>query len=359
MNYLLIVLGSFLVAVITTPLTILLAKKFGLVDNPKRSHPAILHKKPIPRGGGIPTFLAIFLTTLLFTPLDQHLVGIFIGGLILVLVGVLDDKYDLNPYLRLIANFLAALVVVASGIGITWITNPFGGQIRFDQIILPFNFFGMHQLVLFADLFALVWIVWVMNALNWSSGVDGQLSGIVVVSTFIMGMVALKYVNSDPTQTPVAVLSFSVMGAYLGFLLFSFYPQKIMPGYGGSTLAGFLLAVLAILAGGKLATALLVLTVPLVDAFWAIIRRLLSRKSPVWGDRDHLHHHLLDLGFSIPQISLFYIFVCAIFGTVSLLLDSQSKLFALALVATGIFGLLITVSLVLRKRDANSKIPHH
>lgn len=350
MIYFLTVIVAFLTALVTTPLTIKFAKKWGFIDDPKRKHPAILHSSIIPRAGGVPTLISIIVTVLIFTNLDKHLIGILIAALLVVGVGVLDDKYDLNPYVRLLTNILAAIIVTIFGVGITWITNPLGGQIRFDQIVIPISFFGNHNIILLADLFAILWIVWVMNALNWSSGVDGQLSGIVVVSTFIIGLVALRYVGNDPTQTPVATLSFATMGAYLGFLLFSFYPQKIMPGYGGSTLAGFLLAVLAILAGGKLATTLLVLAVPLVDSFWAVLRRLLAKRSPVWGDREHLHHLLLDLGFSKRQIALFYWFVCAIFGLIALLLKSETKLFALGLLTTAVFALLITVTFLVRAR---------
>lgn len=359
MNFWLIILTSTFLSLFFTPLTIILAKKLGFVDNPHRKHPAILHQGFIPRAGGLPTVVSIIITVLIFTPLNQHLLGIFIGAIILVIVGILDDKFDLNPYLRLTTNILAALVVVAAGIGISWITNPLGGQIRFDQIIIPINFFGLHNIILLADIFALIWIVWVMNALNWSSGVDGQLSGMVVISTLIMGLVAMKYLTNDPTQTEVAILAFAVMGAYLGFLPFSFYPQKIMPGYSGSTLAGFMLAVMAILAGGKLATALLVLTIPLVDAFWAILRRLLQRKSPVWGDRDHLHHHLLELGWSKRTVALFYWVICAIFGTVALLLGSETKLFALGLITVGIFAFLLTISFALRKKHGLINKPNH
>lgn len=358
MNYLLIVFVSFLISFIATPLTIKFAKKWGFVDDPKRKHPAILHTQITPRAGGIPTLLALALTVIFFTNLDKHVIGILIAGTLVVGVGLLDDKYDVNPYLRLGTNILAALIVTGFGVGITWITNPLGGQIRFDQIIIPVNLFGIHNIILLADIFAVVWIVWVMNALNWSSGVDGQLSGIVVIATFIIGLVALRYVNTDPTQTAVVALSFAAMGAYLGFLPFSFFPQKIMPGYGGSTLAGFLLAVLAILAGGKLATALLILAVPLVDAFWAILRRILSKRSPVWGDREHLHHRLLDLGFSKRQIALFYWIVCAIFGLVALLLKSESKLFALGLLTTILLASLVTITFFFSKRNQASPKNH-
>lgn len=341
---------ALVISLVATPLIISLARKWGIMDYPTRAHPAILHHHPLPRAGGLPPLIAIISAYLLFAPVDKHIVGIFLASLVIVITGVLDDKYDLNPYLRLGTNILAVLIVVGSGVGITSINNPFDGEIRFDSIIVKFAFFGPHSIVVLADLFALFWIVWVMNALNWSSGVDGQLPGIVVVATLILGMVALRYVQTDPTQLPVAILAFVTAGAYLGFLPWSFYPQKIMPGYGGSTLAGFMLAVLSILAGGKLATALLVLAVPLIDSFWTILRRISQGDSPVWGDREHLHHKLLELGLTKRQVVLFYWVICAILGLAALNLDSQGKFFAGILILTMVLAVTLTITLTLKKQ---------
>ena len=317
------------ISLIFTPVTVWAAKKFSIVDFPWRPHPAILHKKPIPRAGGIATYLAIVASYLIYVSLsgsvnfDKHVIGILIAGFIVVVVGVLDDKYDLNPYFRLLTNFLAAGVIVASGVGITWLTNPFGGQIRLDEIIihfnfpdiLPFAFFaGHHSIVLLADIFAFIWIVWVMNALNWSSGIDGQLPGIATIGLIALGVAANRYIATDPSQLAVAILAFAAAGAFIGFLPWSFYPQKIMPGYSGAALAGMIIAALSILAGAKLATTFLLLIVPLVDGVWAIIRRLASGRSPVWGDKEHLHHQLLALGWSKPRVVIFYYILAACKG---------------------------------------------
>jgi len=271
---------AFFIALATTPLAIKLAWRFQLVDDPKkRKHPAHLYKKVIPRAGGVPIYLALLISGLVFLPPDQHLRGILSGVTVMMIIGVWDDRFDLNPYLRLIACFFAAGLVIASGIGITFITNPFNGIINLRPAI--------------AILFGLFWIVSLSNIVNWAKGFDGQLPGIVVIAGLTIALLAMKF-SADITQWPVAILASITAGAYLGFLPFNFYPQKIMPGYGGGTLAGFMLAVLAILSTTKVGTAIVVLGVPVIDALYSVTRRVVSGRSPVWGDRGHLHHKLLD-----------------------------------------------------------------
>lgn len=343
-----------------TPLVIKLAKKYAVLDLPGRLHPAILHVKPLPRAGGAAIFAAIFLIYLLFALFDSSLInkqviGVFLGASIVVIVGLLDDKYDLNPYVRLLSNFLAAGVVVAFGVGITFIASPLEGQIRFDEFIYNFTlpegmiFGGPHSIIFLADIFALLWIVWLMNAMNWSSGVDGQLSGITAIAVIALGFVAVRYLAVDPNQIPLALLAFVTAGAFLGFLPWSFYPQKIMPGYSGGALAGFLIAVLSILAGGKLAVAIIVMAVPLVDGLWAMSRRLLKGRSPVWGDKEHLHHQLLAFGWKIPQIALLYYSITIILAIIALNLGTRGKFFAIVMLFVLLFGGLVTISALLRK----------
>jgi len=362
MDFYLAAVLSLTVCFLVTPLVIIFAKKYSFIDFPTRPHPAIIHKKPLPRAGGAAIFFAIFTIyalAALFDPslITKHMVGVFLGGLIVVIVGLLDDKHDINPYVRLASNFLAAGVVVAFGVGITLIANPLGGQIRFDEIIFSFTlpnvgfFGGPHSIVLFADLFALLWIVWFMNAMNWSSGVDGQLSGVTAIAVITLGFVAIRYLDTDPNQVPLALLAFIAAGAFLGFLPWSFYPQKIMPGYSGGALAGYLIAVLSILAGGKLAVAAIVLSVPIIDGVWAMGRRVLKGKSPVWGDKEHFHHQLLSLGWKIPQIALLYYFITLTLAVIALSLGSKEKFFAIIMLFILIFAGLITITALLRKLD--------
>lgn len=354
MNFLLAGLTSFIVSLIATPVTIRWAKRFGFVDDPTTHiHPAIIHHIVTPRAGGIPILLAL-LPIIFFLPLDKHLTVILFSVIATVILGTADDKYDLPPALRLVAMFGIATITVLGGIGITFVTNPLGGEIRFDQLIWTVNFFGVHHLVVLADILAILWIVWVMNIISWSSAVDGQLSGIAAISAAVLALVSLKYLVADPTQTAVATLAFMTAGAYFGFLPYAAYPQRIMPGFGGATLAGYLLAVLAILSGGRVATAILVLAVPLLDGAYTIYRRLAAGKNPLRGDREHFHHKLLDLGMSKRNIAFFYWTLAAALGLAAISLDSRGKLFAAVLIALVAVAAFMTIGVILRKRHAAS-----
>jgi UDP-GlcNAc:undecaprenyl-phosphate GlcNAc-1-phosphate transferase len=317
-----------LVALIITPLTIFFYRSRGWIEDPrKKTRPQDTHSSPVPRGGGIPIFLSVLASALLFLPLDQHLKGILAGTTLIAMIGFLDDLFDLNPYLRLIACFLASWLVVLSGIGISFITNPFGGIINLNPIL--------------ATLFALFWITFLTNIVNWSKGFDGQLPGIAVIAALAIALLGFRF-SADITQWSVVILASITAGAYLGFLPFNFYPQKIMPGYGGGALAGFLLAILAILSTTKVGTAIVVLGVPLVDATYSIIRRLLQGRSPVWGDRGHLHHKILDeWHWGKRRAALFYWGITALLGTLALSLNSQQKFYTMAMLTIIIGGLLL------------------
>lgn len=332
MNLFLSAIAAFIATSLTIPLTIRFAKKYKLVDNPwKKPHPAQLNHRIVAKAGGIPIFLGLMIAIFLFIPIDKHILGIIFGTLILLIIGIIDDaSYNLSPFIRLIFQFLAAATVVASGVGITFITNPLGGIIRLDEIIIPFNFLGQHSIVLIADLFALVWIAWMMNMVNWSWGVDGQMPGTIAIAALTIGLIALRqYYQGDNNQLNLALLSFITMGSSVAFLIFNWYPAKIFPGDSASNILAFMIAVLCILSSAKLATAVIVLLVPTIDSFYTIFRRIISKKSPFHGDKKHLHHLLLQRGWSHRQISLFYILSCAILGLVATNLSSSGKLFTI------------------------------
>ncbi len=339
---------SFLITVLCLPPTISFARRFNLLDDPKlRPHPAHTQKRTVPRAGGLAVFITLISSILIFIPFNKTIAGILVSLTILLCVGLLDDKYQkLSPYLRLFSQFIAAVVVVSTGTTINFVTNPFGGIIHLDiAMLLP-------------DILAIAWIVWVMNMINWSKGVDGQMPGIVTVAAFVLGLLSLKLnLMQDPTQANVAKLAFITAGASLGLLIFNWYPAKIFPGFSGSTILGFMIAVLAILSGGKVATAGLVLIIPATDFAYTFLRRILQGKSPVWGDRGHLHHRLLEQGFTHQQISLFYIFGSAILGAAALKLSSGGKLFAALLVGSAILGVILWLNFFgqfLNRRDPDN-----
>lgn len=297
----------------------------------------------VPRGGGLPIFISIFITTLIFLPLDKHLLGILLATFFALMIGLFDDIKDISPTFRLFTNFLTAIIVVASGIGIAYLSNPFGGIIDLSQLQFHFSFLGNHSIWILADLLAVFWIVWCMNFVGWASGVEGQLPGFVSISAIFIGILGMKY-SSDLTQWPVIILAFTVAGAYLGFLPHNFYPQKIMPGYSGKSIAGLLLAILSILSGAKLATLIFLLGLPMLDAIFVLIYRLYHHKSPFISDNNHLHHQLLKIGWGRRRISIFYWSLSLILGFLSLLLNSQQKFYVFLGLAIIFFGVALKFS---------------
>lgn len=331
------------IAFISTPLVIWLAKKINIIDDPRKNkHPKVIHTYPVPRGGGLATFIGVVIATFIFLPIDKHVLGILLGAILIVVVGIIDDKYNINPYLRLIIQLITAGFPIAAGIGIAYLTNPFGGILDLSQLQVNFTLFGQqHSIWILSDAFALLWIVFMMNILNMGAkGVDGQLPGVVGVTAIIIAALSLQY-SADITQWPVIILAAITAGSYLGFLPWNFYPQKIMPGYSGSTLAGFLLAILAILSTTKVGTLVVCLGVPLIDTSYTIARRVLTGKSPVWGDRGHLHHRLLDVGLSKRQVAFFYWSVTAILGIIALSLNASYKFYTIIGITAIIGGLLL------------------
>ncbi len=304
---------SLTISLVITPLTVLFFKKRSWEIDPKKSpHPAHIHKEPVPKGGGFPIYVAILVTSLIFFKGDKHIDAILLAGLFTLIVGLIDDVRGVNPYVRLVMNFLVSLIIVASGIGISFITNPAGGIIDISGWLL-------------ADIFALIWIPSLMNAINWSSGVDGQISGVVTIAALFLGAVSLNY-SADITQWPVAILAFSLAGAFAGLTVFHFFPQKIMPGYSATSLAGLMLGVISILATGKVGTALMVLAVPLIDFGYIILKRIVTGKSPVWGDKDHLHHKLMEIGWGKRRIAFFYWGITLVLGIIALNFEARIKL---------------------------------
>ncbi len=343
---------SFIVSVILTPLTIFLAKFLKIVDDPKtHKHPAILHTKPIPRAGGIPIFLAIFTASLLFMYKNTAYFGMFSGAMLALIVGVIDDKFDISPYIRLTTNLICAIILVACGVTIpSFITNPFGGVIHFNFIYFAFNLFGLKILIHLSDLIALFWIIWVMNMLNWSKGVDGQMPGVIAISAFIIGILSLRFPVLDRNSISAAYLSFAIAGASLGFLIYNFHPAKIFPGY-GTTSVYLLLAAASMLSSAKIATGFIVLAVPMIDGTFTIFRRVLSGKSMFWGDKKHLHHMFLTLGYSQRQIAIFYWLMTLILGIFALSLTGNLKVFAIIFLVFIFFGFLLFLHFLIDKNE--------
>lgn len=323
-------LVSLSIVLALTPIVIKFAYKYKLVDDPKtHKHPAVIHRSIIPRAGGLPIYIAILIASLIFLPVNFQLVMILLAGMGVMGIGLLDDRYDLSPYIRFASNIIFAGVVVFSGVTIPFITNPLGGILHFSTNTLTDLYIP--------QILAIVWIVWVMNMLNWSKGVDGQMPGIAVIAAIVIGLASLRFTIIGEGNITVSELAFIVAGASLGFLIYNFYPAKIFPGY-SATVLGFFIGILSILSGVKLATAVLVMGIPTADALFTILRRTLSKKSPFWHDKGHLHHLLLKLGLGHRSIAIFYWTMSALLGSIALMLSSKGKLFAIILLVVFVAG---------------------
>lgn len=343
---------GFLCAVLLTPAVSWAARRFGIVDLPDGGRKK--HGGPIPLLGGIAIFAALAIALAFswdrlvggFLP-PKHLLGILAGGLILVIGGSLDDRWRLRPVFQIAFPIMAALVVIASGIGADEITNPLGGVFRLDQWHWTiFEAGGVpYQLTLPADLFTFVWLMMMMYTTKFLDGVDGVTTGLGVIGATVLAFLSLSPEVGQPELARVAA---AVTGAFAGFLMYNASPASIFLGEGGSTLIGYLLGVMAILAGGKIGITLLVLAVPFMDVFWTVFRRLVLDHKPVTsGDRGHLHQRLLDSGLSPAATTLVFWAFAAAFGGVGLFLEGAQKVLALA----GLAAAFVVVSFLLRPRS--------
>ena len=312
-----------LISLLMTPLVRRVVLRYDIVDRPNARR---INTRAIPRGGGVAVATAFLLVGAGFVVLnerigwvpevltiaDSDMIALFLGGLAAVLIGAIDDLFDLRARWQLLGQILLALLAVALGIGIEVIANPFGeGVIRFSE---PF-----------AVGFTVFWIVGMINSINWIDGLDGLSTGVALIAAVTLGVISLTTQVSQPL---IAVLCFTLAGALLGFLRWNFHPASIFMGTSGVQFVGFTLAALSILGSAKVAVALLVLGVPILDTFWLIVRRILDGRSPFSADRSHIHHRLLDLGLSHRDTVLVIYAICAGLGLVALLLSEVSQLYA-------------------------------
>lgn len=266
-----------------------------------------------------------------------RLTGLLLGGAVIFIAGLLDDKYDLAPLPQFIAQSVAAGIAIAFQIFIEYVNNPLTGTQTeaFPYIItVTISYF---------------WLVGMMNTVNFLDGADGLAGGVAVIAAavlFINGAFRL-----DPPQTSVSLLHLALMGAALGFLLYNFYPARIFMG-SGAVYLGYILGALAIIGGAKMATILLVMGLPLLDSVWQVFNRVRQGRNPMSGDRGHLHFRLIDLGISQRQLVIGYYVFCAIFGGLTLFTDSRLFKF----IAIGVMGLLVVIAfvIVIRYRRSSS-----
>jgi len=357
MNFLTLIIIPSIISFILFPVVIKFALKNGFIDDPAKSnHPAKLHKKTLPRMGGIAPFIAIFLTILIFLPLDKHLIGIILAGFILLLINTLDDKYDIHPLIRFGIEFIAASIIVISGVGISSLSIPFIGNINLNIIDIPINYFGEHHFFPLADILAVLWIMTVINFVNWSSGVDGQLPTLTIISLAFIALLASQFIGYDSSQWTIIKICLITIGAVIPFLIFNWHPARILPGDGASTFLALIIATLAIYSGSKTATTILILGVPIMDGLWTIGRRIYKGKLPIWGDREHLHHKLLDIGWTHEKITIFYGSITFILGLIAIYSSKVTKFWSIIITGILLIGLTLYLGFLGKK---NPKAQHN
>lgn len=302
------VLCAALLAFALTPIVRVLAIKIRAIDVPTDGRR--MHHKPIPRIGGLAIFLAFLVATISFYKPSNDLITILVGGGTLVVLGILDDIYRLNAFLKLAVQIIVALFAVSQGVSIDFIN--FGGT------YIPFGIWSVPITV--------VWIVGLTNAVNFIDGLDGLACGVSAISSASLFLVMLLSGGSVAHCTITAIL----VGACVGFLPFNINPAKIFMGDTGALFLGYTLSILSVVGIFKTDMILAffiplsIFGLPLADTAFAVIRRLLHGKSPFAPDRGHLHHRLIDMGFGQKQSVRLLYAICAILGISSVMLTNDA-----------------------------------
>lgn len=316
------------VSCVLTPLVKVLAKKVGAMDIPKDERR--MHHVPIPRMGGLAIFLGFMVSVLIFQKLSisAELQGILLGAVIIVILGVMDDILTLPALPKFCVQIAAAVIVVLYGCRI----EHFMGFTLPDWLSYPVT---------------VIWIVAITNAINFIDGLDGLAAGVSAISAGTMLIVALLLVP-DPTAMICAVLLAALVGACVGFIPYNFNPATIFMGDTGSTFLGFMLACISVFGLFKtyavisFAVPFLVLGLPIFDICFAVIRRVAKGQSPMHADRGHVHHRLIDMGFSQKQAVAISYLLSAILGLSAVVLtdrgEVQAMIFLLAIVIVGVIG---------------------
>ncbi len=342
-------LGGLLVSLLLSPYYVKLMFKLRIVTDPMvHRHPGMILKRPSARGGGLFFALAFVALSFAFTSLSLQILGVLALVLLLAFIGLLDDYQNThpgsklgffeNPLVRLLVLFLVVSGLYFFGIHIDSLTLPLLGTV--DLTFISFDISFLHVAPI-SWLFTTFWVVWVLNLLSWSNGVDGQYSGIVGIGLIVVGFLGLRFASLTPEQLTYARLAFVASGVALGLTRVTWHPSKIMWGFGAMS-AGLVLSTLAILVQSKIVASVLILLIPFLDAIVTFFRRLLSGRSPWKGDRGHLHHLLMAKGLNEKQTALFYWFVTALFGGLSFLsVDAPSIQWLLMFLGILFFGFIL------------------
>ncbi len=368
------IVGAFAVAGLLswllTPVAIGIARRVGAIDEPDSARR--VHRLPIARSGGLAvgaTFTLVGLAAITIGHSawpgaiakgvsDPKLVALFVGVLVALVLGFIDDRWQIRARWQLLGQLLLAGIAVLGGILFTQIANPFqflGGDqnIRFVFESLSVRILDRDILIVPAFLSAL-WIVGMIYSIIWIDGLDGLSTGVSLIAALTLGVISITAIPIEPL---VSLLCAVLAGSLAGFLPWNFHPARVFIGTSGVMFVGYVLAVLSIMGTAKVAVALLVLGVPIIDTFWIIIRRLATGSSPFEPDRGHLHHRLLDLGLTHRGAVLLIYAIAACLGISGLLLSSSGAgpLYAfLGIVIAGGLGLYLLTRQTRNSLDASS-----
>lgn len=335
--YVLPFLLSFVITSSIACLILFLNRKLKFLEKIKDSKGS----SPIRRFGGL-AIIAGFLASIF---LDKNLVisnslwGIIIVSIFILIFGIFDDFLNLDWKTQLAFQISSAVLIFILGVRVEFVTNPMGGLffLNFGKYLLPSFFFVM------------IWIVMMINSMNWLDGVDGLSGGVSIIGAITVFFLSLK---PEVNQPPVGIITMALFGALLGFLVFNFHPSKILAGTSGSMFMGFILAALAIFAGAKIATALLVMAIPIIDSIWVIGERMRLGRSIFKSDKSHLHYKLMELGWSQKKITTFFYAITLCIAIIALNTRAIGKAITLASVVVVMVLSLIFIS---RKLKVNGK----
>lgn len=314
-SYFLAFITALIAVYALTPLVIKFAVKTGAMDKPD---PRKVHKKPIPRLGGLAIYLAFMIAVCSMLDFGKEIVGLLLGGTFIVIVGIIDDFISLPAKVKLLGQILAACILVAFDIRIDFITDPFGDFIFLEYLAIPVTIF---------------WIVGITNTVNLIDGLDGLAAGVSTIATVTILLVALQ--SGD---LPVVFLTAALAGSSLGFLHYNFNPARIFMGDTGSMFLGYMFAAISVIGAVKSAATIalivpiLALGLPILDTTFAIVRRYRGGVPIFKPDKGHLHHRLLAMGFSQRQaVLLMYVF-SAFLGLAAIALTEVSTSVAVMIV---------------------------
>ncbi|CAM2732330.1 MULTISPECIES: glycosyltransferase family 4 protein [Staphylococcus] len=301
--YTLILIGvSMIVSLMIIPVVIAVSKKLDIVDKPNFRK---IHTKPISMLGGSAILLSFLIGIWLGEPIEREIKPLLLGSVVIYLVGLIDDLYDLKPIIKLIGQILAATVVVSYGVTIDFISLPIGPTIHFGWLGIPITIF---------------WIVAITNAINLIDGLDGLAAGVSVIALATIAFIAILQGNIF-----IIMICSVLIGSLLGFLVFNFHPAKIFLGDSGALLIGFIIGFVSLL-GFKNITfislffPIVILAVPFIDTLFAMIRRVKKGQHIMQADKSHLHHKLLDLGYTHRQTVILIYSIAFMFSVVSIIL---------------------------------------